>query len=173
MITMKYLNLIRSTILAGSLALTAVPARAEDMDEAALATALQGVTTTLESGLRVSEQNGRPLSGKFEMDDGRLQLSVYTAKGDDLMEVVINPADSKIISVQGLTDPEDIEAAKQQKSALSNSAGSLTGTLAKVTAQNPTARAVSIVPQLKEGRPTADIMLLKGKAFSMVSQPID
>jgi hypothetical protein len=170
---MYYRNLIRSTILAGSLALAAIPARAENVDEAALATALQGATTTLESGLRASEQDGRPLSAKFEIDDGRLQLSVYTAKGDDLMEVVINPADSKIISVEGLTDPEDIDAAKQQKSALSNSAGSLAGALAKVTAQNPTARAVSIVPQLKEGRPTANIMLLNGKAFSMVPQPID
>jgi hypothetical protein len=170
---MNYRNLIRSTILAGSLALTVIPARAEDADEAALATALQGVTTTLESGLKASEQDGQPLSAMYEMDDERLQLSVYAAKGDDLMEVVINPVDSKIISVQGLSDPEDLEEAKQQKSALSNSAGSLAGILAKVTAQNPTARAVGIVPQLKDGRPTAEIMLLKGMTFSMVQRPIE
>jgi hypothetical protein len=34
----------------------------------------------LQEGLAASEQQGKPISAKFEVDDGKLQLSVYTAK---------------------------------------------------------------------------------------------
>jgi hypothetical protein len=62
--------------------------RAEDIDPAALATALKDVTATLQSGLKASERKGKPISAKFELEDENLQLSVYTMKGDIFMEVV-------------------------------------------------------------------------------------
>jgi hypothetical protein len=49
-------------------------------DAAALAKALPETTVSLEQGLTTSEREGKPISGKFEIEDGALQLSVYTAK---------------------------------------------------------------------------------------------
>jgi hypothetical protein len=34
----------------------------------------------LQQGLAASEQQSQPISAKFEVDDGKLQLSVYAAK---------------------------------------------------------------------------------------------
>ena len=65
--------------------------RAEDTDPAALAKALKDTTVTLQDGLKASEPEGKPISGKFEIDDGKLELSVYTMKNDDFAEVVVDP----------------------------------------------------------------------------------
>jgi hypothetical protein len=66
--------------------------RAESGDPAALATALKDTSVTLQDGLKASEREGQPISAKFEIEKGKLQLSVYTMKGNDFFEVV---ADSK------------------------------------------------------------------------------
>ena len=47
-----------------------------------LARALRGASLPLESGLMASGGVGTPLSGKYEIDDGAFQLSVYTWKVD-------------------------------------------------------------------------------------------
>jgi hypothetical protein len=70
---------------------TVAPARAEGSDPAALAAALKDATATLQGGLKASEREGTPISAKFEIEDGKLQLSVYTMKGDRLTEVVADP----------------------------------------------------------------------------------
>ncbi|MBI3319127.1 MAG: hypothetical protein HYZ89_00860 [Candidatus Omnitrophica bacterium] len=46
-----------------------------------LAEALERAKVTLAQGLTASESEGTPISGKFEVEDGKLQLSVYTMKG--------------------------------------------------------------------------------------------
>jgi hypothetical protein len=35
---------------------------------------------TLEQGLATSKKNGKPLSAKFEIENGKLQLSIYTVR---------------------------------------------------------------------------------------------
>jgi len=39
-----------------------------------------GARVPLERGLAASAGHGRPISAKFEMEQGKLQLSVYTIK---------------------------------------------------------------------------------------------
>ena len=68
-----------------------VPAWAEGGDDAALAAAMKDATATLQGGLKASEAQGTPISAKFELEDGKLQLSVYTMKGNDFVEVVADP----------------------------------------------------------------------------------
>src|ERR1051326_620750 len=65
-------------------------ARAESQDGAALLKALDGTHVTLEEGLKASEIAGRPISAKFEIEGGRLQLSVYTASNDGFREALIS-----------------------------------------------------------------------------------
>lgn len=53
-------------------------ARAEEIGVAWKA--LQAAKISLEKGLAVAQQKGKPISGKFEVDDGKLQLSTYTVR---------------------------------------------------------------------------------------------
>ena len=76
----------------GFLGAAIVPAWAEEADPAALAAAMKNATATLHGGLRASEAQGTPISAKFEIEDGKLQLSIYTVKGNDFMEVVADPS---------------------------------------------------------------------------------
>lgn len=54
-----------------------------DQEQAELANALSGVKVSLQQGFAASEREGQPISGKFEMDEGNLQLSFYTAKKEN------------------------------------------------------------------------------------------
>ena len=95
----------------------AVPARAE-ADEAALAAALKNASATLQGGLKASEAQGTPISAKFEIEDGKLQLSVYTMKGNDFMEVVADPNTGAIAKSEKITDAGDLKEAAEQKAAM-------------------------------------------------------
>jgi hypothetical protein len=57
---------------------------AEDTDPAALAAALTNAPATLGKGLQASEWTGKRITAKFEIEDGKLQLSIYTTAADGL-----------------------------------------------------------------------------------------
>ena len=61
---------------------TVLAQKYDDKERAELAKALKDTKVSLEKGLSASESQGKPISGKFEVEDGKLQLSVYTMKGD-------------------------------------------------------------------------------------------
>src|ERR1700694_3185260 len=46
---------------------------------------MKGAKVQLSQGLAASASKGTPISGKFEVEDGKLQLSVYTAEGTNLL----------------------------------------------------------------------------------------
>ena len=56
-----------TAILAVTGFLVASSLRAEESNPAVLATALKEVTATLQGGLKASEPEGKPISGKFEL----------------------------------------------------------------------------------------------------------
>ena len=90
------------------------PVRAEE-NLAALAAAMKNATVTLQSGLKASEREGTPISAKFEIDDGKLQLSVYTMKGDTFTEVAADPNTGAIKEAETIKDADDLKAAAAQK----------------------------------------------------------
>src|SRR5438552_2510429 len=95
----------------------AVPAWAEAGDSA-LAAAMKNATATLQGGLKASEAQGTPISAKFEIEDGKLQLSIYTMKGNDFMEVVADPKTGVIAKSEKITDAGDLKEATSQKAAM-------------------------------------------------------
>src|SRR5207245_6925315 len=101
------------------------PAWAEGGDPAALAAAMKDATATLQGGLKASEREGTPISAKFEVEDGKLQLSVYTMKGNDFMEVVADPKTGAIAKAEKITDAEDLKAATSQSAAMAKAKVSL------------------------------------------------
>ena len=102
----------------GFLGAAVVPAWAEDADPTALAAAMKNASATLQGGLKASEAQGTPISAKFEIEDGKLQLSIYTMKGNDFMEVVADPNTGAIAKAEKITDAGDLKEAAEQKAAM-------------------------------------------------------
>jgi len=150
----------------------AVPARAEG-DPAALAAAVNDTTATLQRGLKASEREGAPISAKFEIADGKLQLSVYTVKGNDFMEVVANPETGAFAEAEKITDTEDLKAATSQKAAMAKAKVPLLAATETAVKANPGFVAVSIFPDLKNGQATAEVTLLQGTTLKKVTEKLD
>ena len=118
--TPRTLRSILAATVVGLATAALIPARAADTEKgrAELAAALKDAKATLEEGLKISEREGKPISAKFEVEDGKLQLSVYTLKGNDFSEVVADPQTGAITKAEKITDKEDLEAAAKQKDAM-------------------------------------------------------
>src|SRR5437899_1714761 len=109
--TSKTVRLLSLIAAVGFWSAALAPAWAEADDPKALAAALKDATATLQGGLTASEREGTPISAKFEIEDGKLQLSIYTMKGNDFMEVVADPKSGAIAKAEKITDADDREAA--------------------------------------------------------------
>jgi hypothetical protein len=144
-----------------------------EADAAALAAALKDATATLQGGLKASEREGTPISAKFEIEDGKLQLSVYTMKGDGFMEVVADPKTGAIAKAEKITDAADLKAAASQKAAMAKAKVPLMTATETAVKANAGFRAVSIYPELKGGQATAEVTLLQGTTFKKVVEKLD
>ena len=148
-------------------------ARAEESDSAALAAAMTSTTATLQGGLKASEAQGTPISAKFEIEDGKLQLSIYTMKGSDFMEIVADPTTGAIAKAEKNTDADDLKEAASQKAAMAKAKVLLLTATETAVNANAGSRAVSIVPELKNGQATAEVTLLTGNAVKKVTEKLD
>jgi hypothetical protein len=157
----------------GLLGALIVPAWAEGGDEAALAAAMKNASATLQGGLKASEAKGTPISAKFEIEDGKLQLSIYTMKGDDFTEVVADPNTGAIAKSEKITDANDLKEATAQNAAVAKAKVPLLNATETAVTTNAGSRAVSIVPELKNGQATAEVTLLQGTAFKKVTEKLD
>ena len=140
---------------------------------AELAKGLKGAGFSLEKGLLASEREGKPISGKFEMEDGKLQLSLYTEKGGKFSEVLLDPKSGKVVKVEAITSGEDLTAVKAQGEAMAKAKLSLRRAIEKVLKTHKGFRAVSIFPALKDGHPIADVTLIKGEEYKTASEKLD
>jgi hypothetical protein len=161
-----------ATAIAGVLVF-GIPAHAEDKDSPALAAAMKNVPTTLEMGLQSSEQTGKPISGKFEVEDGKLQLSIYTMKPGDFTEVVVAPDSGSVRSTEKITDADDRKAATSQKAAMDKTTLSLAAVTGQAAQEATGSRAISIFPELRDGHPVAVITLLRDDKFTKVLKKLD
>ena len=168
--TVRVLSLIAAV---GFWSAALAPAWAEADDPKALAAALKDATATLQGGLKASEPQGTPISAKFEIEDGKLQLSVYTLKGNDFMEVVADLKTGAIAKAEKITDADDLKEATEQKAAMTKAKVPLLNATEKAVNVNAGSKAVSVVPELKNGQATAEVMLLQGTAFKKVTEKLD
>jgi hypothetical protein len=150
-----------------------VSAWAEDEDAAALAAALKDTKFTLQDGLKAGEREGQPISAQFEIDDGKLRLSVYTTKGDDFAEVVADPKTGAIVKSQKITDADELSDAAEQKAAMAKAKVSLLAAADTAVKDNAGSRAVSIFPDLRDGHAIAEVTLLQGATAKRVTEKLD
>jgi hypothetical protein len=165
-------DLAVAVAVTGILAAVALSSRAED-NPGALAKALPEASVSLDQGLKASEREGKPISGKYELEDGALHLSVYTMKGDQFSEVIVDHKTGAIKKAEKVTDADDLKNAKEQGQAMANAKVSLDKAVEDATKANSGYRAVSVVPTLDAGKPVADITLMKGEDVKKVAENLD
>jgi hypothetical protein len=153
---------------------SAVPAPAcAEENPAALAAAMKDATATLQEGPKASECEGTAISGKFEIDEGKLQPSVYTTKGDTFVEVVADPNTGAIKEAATIKDADDLKAATAQTAAMAKAKVPLLTATETAVKANAGSRAVSVYPQLQDGSPMAEVTLLQGSTFKKVTEKVD
>src|SRR3989442_7194600 len=175
------MNMTRKAWLVPVLAAAAVcwgsALAAQDKDEqegnqAAVAKAVMGARVPLERGLAASASHGQAISAKFEMEEGKLQLSVYTLKDGKYFEVIVDHNGGKVVKAEPVTEAEDYTAAQSQSAAMAKTKGSLRAAVEQALRGNASYRAVSVTPSLKDGRAVADLTLAKGEELQTASVPV-
>ena len=164
-------------VLAAAAACWGSALAAQDKDEqegnqAAVAKAVLGARVPLERGLAASASHGQPISAKFEMDEGKLQLSVYTMKDGKFFEVIVDHTTGKVVKADPIAAGEDYTAAQSQSAALAKAKGSLRAAAEQALRGNAGFRALSVTPSLKDGRALAEVTLAKGEELKTVSVPL-
>jgi uncharacterized membrane protein YkoI len=144
-----------------------------DKEHAELAKALTDVKMPLQRGLTASTKEGKPISAKYELEDGKLQLSVYTTKGDQFSEVIVDHKTGKVAKSEPITKGDDLTHAKAQSEAMAKAKRSLDTAASEAVKANKGYRVVSVMPELKEGHPVADVTLVKGADWKTVSEKLD
>src|SRR5262244_3138820 len=146
---------------------------AADKEHAELAKALKDAKVPLERGLTASAKEGKPISAKYEVEDGKLQLSVYTMKADKFSEVIVDHKTGKIAKSEPITQGDDLTHAKDQSAAMAKAKRSLGAAASEAVKQNKGYRVVSVFPEMKDGHPVADVTLVKGNEWKTVSEKLD
>ena len=169
--------MLRSFLLGAAMLSLCWPAVAQDADEepdpVILGIALADGIMTLPKGLAASEVHGRPVSAKFEMPDGELRLSVYIAAVDGFVEIALDPKTGTVISAEPITDADNLTHANAQKAAMEKATVSLQAAAEKAAHENPDSKAVSVVPERRDGRPVAAIKLLRPRDLITAMEPLN
>ena len=175
------MNMTRKAWLVPVLAATAASwgstLAAQDKDDqegnqAAVAKAALSARVPLERGLAASASHGQPISAKFEMEEDKLQLSVYTIKDGKFFEVIVDHNTGKVVKAEPIAEGEDYTAAQSQKAAMAKGKVSLRAAVEQALRGNAGFRAVGVTPSLKDGRAVADVTLAKGEELKTVSVPL-
>jgi hypothetical protein len=107
------------------------------------------------------------------VEDGKLQLSVYTMKGDNFSEVIVDHKTGKIAKAEPITKSDDLTHAKEQSEAMAKAKRSLSAAASEAVKENKGYRVVSVMPTVKDGHPVADVTLVKGTEWKTVAEKLD
>jgi hypothetical protein len=133
-----------------------------DKEKAELAPVVSGAKITLEQGLATSKRNGKPISAKFEIENGKPQLSIYTVKdGNKYSEVIVDHSTGEIVKAEAITSGDDLTAAKNQSDSLFRATRELREAVKEAKRDNPGYLAVSVSSEMKEGHSLATVTLVK------------
>jgi hypothetical protein len=148
----------------------------DDDDEGGRGAVIRGLRfakVSLQQGLTASELEGQPISAKFEVDRGNFQLSVYTLRDGRFSEVLVDYWTGDIAKVTPIIERDGLAAAQSQSAAMAKAKTSLREAVDRVIGEAPGFRAVAVIPNLKEGRAVASVVLFKDDQSKIVNQMMD
>jgi hypothetical protein len=163
--------MIPAAVLAAvAVAFWAIPVGAamSDKEKADLAPVVTAAKVTLEQGLATSKKNGKPVSAKFEIENGKPQLSVYVVKdGNKYSEVVVDHNSGEIAKADPISG-DDLAAAKKQADGLFRATRELREAVKEAKRDNPGYQAVSVWSEMKESHSIATVLLVKDNDWKTV-----
>ena len=128
---------------------------------------------SLQKGLAAAESEGQPISGKFEVDGGVMQLAIFTAKDGKFSEVLVDQSTGKVSKSEAITAGNELADAQRQMEAYSKSKTSLRTAVERAEEAYTGYQAVSVIPTLNKGRPVAVVSLVQGTQFRSVAEPLE
>ena len=150
------------SVLAVALWIGPAKAAMTDKDKAELAPIVANAKVTLEQGLMTSKKNGKPVSGKFEIENGKPQVSVYTIKdGSKYYEVIVDHTSGEIAKAEPITGGDDLAAAKKQSDGMFRATRELREAVKEAKRDNPGYLAVGVWPEMKDNHSLATVTLVK------------
>jgi uncharacterized membrane protein YkoI len=138
-----------------------------------LARQVRSAPISLARGLSAARARGTPISAKYELEEGKPQLSVYTAKDNRFWEVIVDHRTGRIAKAEEITQGDDLTAAKAQSDAMAKGKRSLSAAVTRALRENRGSHVVSVVPSVEAGHPVATVRLVKGRTFKTVSEPLN
>jgi hypothetical protein len=166
-------RMLAAALTAGLLGTTvSLSSLGNEAPAAAVAKYLPTAKVSLQEGLKAAETQGQPISGKFEVDEGHLQLSVYTAKDGKFSEVLVDQDTGKVAKSETITEGNDLANAQKQMEVYGQSKTSLRSAVAQAESTYPGYRAVSVTPTLSKGRPVAIVLLVQGNQVRSIAEPL-
>lgn len=145
----------------------------EEGGRPALAKAVAGAKISLEQALDTISRDGKPLSARFEIEDGWLQASVLRARGDQFAEVILDPTTGAVSEVDPITSGGDYDIAQKRNAAMAKATRSLRAAVGESLKAEAGFRAVSVVPSVKDDHPVAEVSLAKENEWKRVSVRLD
>jgi hypothetical protein len=166
-------NLIASVTAALLFAVGAAVWAEDQIKPVDLAQAMPQATVSLARGMKASESKGNPISAKYEIENGALQLSVYTMNRDQFTEVIVDHWSGAIAKAEPITSGDDLKTAGVQGAAMAKAQIKLDAAVDRAVAANAGYLAVEVEPKLEGGRPVAAITLMKGQDVKKVAVNLD
>ena len=154
-----------------AVALWAIPVGAamSDKEKAELSPVVANAKVTLEQGLATSKKNGKPVSAKFEIENGKPQLSIYTVKdGSKYFEVIVDHISGEIAKAEPITGGDDLTAARKQNDSLFRATRELREAVKEAKRDNPGYLAVSVWSEMKDSHSIATVTLVKDNDWKTV-----
>ena len=162
-------------------AATPMAVAADSSGSQQLIQALSRTKHTLMDGVRqASASNGAPISAKFELEDGKLSLSIYTAgKGisvpaeqNVLQELAGSPEQEKWTpEVEVFKDTPHIARSSEQLTIISLGKASLSDLIARAQKAHP-GTVFSITPVIRNHKPAVEVLVVEKGKVKTVLQPL-
>jgi hypothetical protein len=151
-----------ASVMTMSLWVTLAAAAMTDKEKAELAPVVAGSKVTLEQGLATSKKNGKPVSAKFEIENGKPQLSVYTVKdGSKYFEVIVDQTSGEVAKAEPITGGDDLTEAKKQNDGMFRATRELREAVKETKRDNTGYSAVSVSSEMKDNHSVATVLLVK------------
>ncbi len=167
--------------MSGLIAAMPVVSAEDSKDTKALLEALGKSKHTLIDGVRQAAKGGAvPISAKFELEDGKLSLSVYTAeKGlavapekNVLQELSGGPEQDKWTpTVEVFKDVPHVARSSQQLTLMALGKTSLADIIARVQKTQP-GTVFSVTPVIRNHKPAAEVLVSDQGKVKKVFQPL-
>jgi hypothetical protein len=146
----------------------------DDYDATKLIRLFDAENMPLDQALRSSERVGQPISAKYDVNEGAVQLSVTIQGGQGFADVIFDPKSTSITKTQPITDEEDLSQAQAHAKAMTKANASLVKPIEEALKANSGYYAVRVVPVLAAGVfPVAMVTLIKGKNTKDVFERLD